>query len=80
MEDYVHSLENIKEILNADREDDLTILELKEYRTLTGKLAWLANSTRPDLSYTALSMSKKNNSVQIKDFRDITQILKKAKE
>ena len=52
MEDYVESLEDIKEIRKADREDDLIKLELKEYRKLTGKLAWLANST--DLSYTAL--------------------------
>ena len=39
MEDYVDSLEDIKEIQKADREDDLTELELKEYRKLTGKLA-----------------------------------------
>ena len=47
---------------------------------MTGKLSWLANSTRPDLSYTALVMSKKNNSAKIKDFRDISRVLKKAKE
>ena len=47
---------------------------------MTGKLSWLANSTRLDLSYTALAMSKKNNSAKIKDLRDISQILKKAKE
>ena len=38
---------------------------------MTGKLAWLTNSTCPDLSYTALEMSKKNNSAKIKDLRDI---------
>ena len=32
MEDYIESLEGIKEIRNADKEDDLTKLELKEYR------------------------------------------------
>ena len=47
---------------------------------MTGKLCWLANSTRPDLSYTALAMSKKNNSAQIKDLRDITRVVRKAKE
>ena len=47
---------------------------------MTGKLSWLANSTRPDLSYTALAMSKKNNSTQIKDLRDITRVITKAKE
>ena len=67
MKDYSQSLEEVKEIRRANREDDLTKLELKEYRKMTGKLAWLANSTRPDLSYTVLAMSKKNNSVKIKD-------------
>ena len=47
---------------------------------MTGKLSWLANSTRPDLSYTALAMSKKNNFAQIKDLRDITRVINKAKE
>ena len=61
MEDYVESLEDIKEIRKADRDDYSTKLELKEYRKMTGKLVWLANSTCPDLSYTALSMSKKKN-------------------
>ena len=72
MEDYVESIEEIKEIRKADREEDLTKLELKEYRKMTGKLSWLANSTCPDLSYTALAMSKKNNSAKIKDLRDIS--------
>ena len=47
---------------------------------MTGKLACLANSTFPDLSYTALAMSKKNNTAKINDLRDISRILKKAKE
>ena len=47
---------------------------------MMGKLSWLANSTRPDLSYTALAMSKKNNTAQIKDLRDITRVVEKAKE
>ena len=38
------------------------------------------NSTHPDLSYTALIMSKKNKYAKIKDLRDISRILKKAKE
>ena len=80
MEDYVESLEEMKEIRKADREEDLTKLELKEYRKMTRKLNWLANSTHPDLSYTALAMSKKNNSAKIKDLRDISRVLKKVKE
>ena len=47
---------------------------------MTGKLSWLANSTRPDLSYTALAMSKKNTTATKKDLRDITRVVDKAKE
>ena len=80
MKDYVDSLEEVKEIRKAVRDDPLTRAELKVFRKMTGKLSWLANSTRPDLSYTALAMSKKNNSAQIKDLRDITRVISKAKE
>ena len=72
MEDYVEGLEEMKEIWKADREEDLLKLELKEYRKMPGKLSWLANITCPDLSYTALAMSNKNNSPKIKDLRDIS--------
>ena len=79
MKDYVDSLEEVKEIRKAVRDDPLTKTELKVFRKMTGKLSWSANSTRPDLSYTALAMSKKNNSAQIKDLRDITRVVNKAK-
>ena len=56
MEDYVESLEEVTEIRKADRYEDLTIEEIKLYRKIICKLSWLANSTHPDLSYTALAM------------------------
>ena len=80
MEDYVASLEEVKEIRKAHNDDPLIMAELKILRKMTSKLSWLANSTLPELSYTALAMSKNNNSAQIKDLRDISRVLKKAKE
>ena len=71
MKDYIDSLEEVKEIRKAERDEELTRDELKVYRKMTGKLSWLANSTRPDLSYTALDMSKKNRSAQIEDLMDV---------
>ena len=47
---------------------------------MTGKIAWLANSTRPDLCYQALQMSKKNQGATISDLRDINRILKHVHE
>ena len=53
---------------------------MKEYRKAAGKISWLANSTRPDMSYTSLSMSKKTKNATIADLRNITKVVQKAKE
>ena len=78
IEDYVRSLEDIKNIRKLDKDDSLTKLELKEYRKMTGKIAWLANSTRLDLRYTALQLTKRNNSATISDLRYLNTVLKKV--
>ena len=46
---------------------------------MTGKIAWLANSTRPDLCYQALNMSKKNQGATISDLKDVNRILKQVR-
>ena len=53
---------------------------MKEHREMTGKIAWLANSTRPDLSFTALQMSKNSKEATISDLRDVNEILTKVRE
>ena len=78
MADYVDSLQDIKEIRKAEKDYYLTKQEVKENRKITGKLSWLANSTCPDISFTALAMSKKNNSAKISDLRNVSRVLKKV--
>ena len=56
-----------------DRREELSKLEIKLYWKMTGKIAWLANSTRPDLCYLAMQMSKKNQGATITDLRDINR-------
>ena len=80
MSDYVKSMEDVKDIRKADRDEELTSLEMKEYRKITGKVSWLANSTRPDLCYTALEMSKNNKSATIADLRGVNRVLNKVRE
>ena len=80
MEDYVQSLEDVSTVRKADHDAELTRLELKEYRKMTGKLSWLANSMRPDLSYTALQMLKRNNSDTMSDLKRINPVFKKVRE
>merc|ERR1712240_31543 len=54
--------------------------ELKEYRKYTGKISWLSQGTRPDLSYSALMLAKKNNSATISDLRSVNKIVEKVKK
>ena len=58
----------------------MTKLEMKEYRKMTGKIAWLANSTRLDLSFIALKMSKNSKDATISYHIDVNRILVKVRE
>ena len=71
MEDYSDSLQDIRNIRKVqDCYEPLTNLEMKKYRKMTGKIAWLANSKRSNLSFIALQMSKNNKEATISDLRD----------
>ena len=80
MEDYADSVEEIKEIRKADRTEKLTKAQLTEYRKYTGRISWLSQGTRPDLSYSALMLAKKNNSATIADLRNVNKIVGKIKK
>ena len=41
----------------ADKNDMLTDIETKNYRTLIGQLSWMACQTRPDLSFDLCELS-----------------------
>merc|ERR1712115_120556 len=80
MEDFAKSIKEIQDIRKASGTEPLTKAELKEYRKHTGKLSWLAQGTRPDLSYSVIDLSKKNNSATIADLRNINRIVDKVKK
>ena len=74
-------MKEITEIRKTDdRTEPLTKLEMKLYRKMTGKIAWMANSTRPNLCYQTLQMSKKNQGATISDLRDVNRVLKRVRE
>ena len=52
-------------------------MELKEYRKYTGKISWLTQGSRPDLSYSALMLAKRNNSATIADLRNVNKIVER---
>ena len=75
MVEYSKSLNDITDIRKTDdRNEPLTKLEMKLNRKITGKIAWLTNSTRTDLCYQALQMSKKNQGATISDLRDVNSL------
>ena len=80
MNEYMQGWKDIKEIQKTKRDEELLKLDMKEYRKITGKISQLANSTRLNLSYTPLQMSKKNTNATIAHLRDVNRILKKVRE
>ena len=80
MEDYTNLVEEIKEIRKADRAEKLTRTELKEYRKYTEKISWLLQGTRPDLSYSALTLANENNRATISDLSSVNKIVEKSEK
>ena len=62
---YCDSLQEIKIENGRDNDRPLTVQEYKEFRGAIGKLNWLQESTRLDLSYDTLSLSMKNRSATV---------------
>ena len=61
MADYINSLRDIKKIRKVEKDENLTKNEIKEYQKVTRKWSWLTQGMRPNFSFMALQMSKKNN-------------------
>ena len=80
MDDYAESIGKIEEFRKAKRDDMLLPSEMKVYRGFTGKIGWLAENVRPDLSFTALEMSKKGSSATMSDLKKVNHTIKKVKE
>ena len=56
MKDYADSVTELVNIRDADKYEPLTLLENKIYRKYIGKIGWLAENCRPDLTVTALKL------------------------
>ena len=80
MQEYADSIKEVGEIRNAKDDEELMILERRILKKITGKISWLAEGCRPDLSYNVLEMSRKNNKATIKDLKDVSKVMKKVRE
>lgn len=77
--EYSKSLKEITDIRKANLDERLTKLEMKEYHKVNGKLNWLAQGTRSDLSFTVLQMSKRKHTATIANLCKINKVLKESK-
>ena len=80
MNAYSDSLKPITDFRKDNNTVLLNDLELKVFRKYTGKLSWLAENCRPDLSYLANSLSKKSQCATLSDLKYVNKILKKLRK
>ena len=76
IDDYVDSLTEVKEIRKVSGTEELTKLEMIEYRKVVGKFNWLAQSTRIDLCYKSIRMAKRNKEAKVYNLKIINYVLK----
>jgi hypothetical protein len=79
MNDYADSLENVENIREAGNDELLTKLELKVYRKMVGKIAWLSQNCRPDIAFVALDLSRRQACAAIKDLKRINVVLERIR-
>lgn len=58
---------------------ELTHAELMSLKRMSGQMNWVANQTRPDLSYDVCAMSNTGKSPKVKMIKDANRALKKMK-
>ena len=76
---YCNSLAEMKTRETRENDRELTKQEYTEFRGITGKLNWLQECTRPDLSFDSLTMSMKTRRATISDVKKLNKIIRKAK-
>ena len=79
MEDYASSINEIEDIRKGNKTEPLTMMEMKLYRKMTGKISWLAENCQPNLCFYAHDMSKKKSNATLGDLMKVNRIVKKVK-
>ena len=78
---YVSNLEEIP--ISKERalrkNDELSSKELSQLRSTIGQLNWLANQTRPDITYDILEHSVSIKSAKVENILQVNKIIKKVK-
>ena len=65
--------------ISDDAEKELSMTQYKDYRGLVGKLGWLCELSRPDLSYEVLSLAFKNKEATVDDLKEANKAVERIK-
>ena len=57
----------------------MTKIENKLYRKYVGKISWLVENCRPDLSIVALKLARKSKDLKLGDLEYINKVMRKIK-
>lgn len=76
--EYANAIKEIPVDKNDNPERPLTKNEYKAYRGAIGKLIWLNEITRPDISYNSLTLSFNNKNAKVKDILAANKVIQKA--
>ena len=76
---YRDTLEEIPVDKLDDNNKPLTAMEFKAYRAASGKLTWLSEQTRPDVSYDVVNLTGHNKDATVKNLKDANKVIKKVK-
>ena len=77
-QDFIDKMQLTEIDPNTENDDKLTKEKMKTLRSMTGKVQWAQNGTRPDLSYDGVEMSTKNKVATIADLKAANKTIKKA--
>ena len=78
---YIDSLADMefKDLVGMKGDDFLDEEHQQQFREFVGKIGWLANTSRPDLSYDKLLLSTKAGKATVKDYKTAVKLMKKLK-
>ena len=79
-DDYKESLEEIHIEASEDNAKPLTKTQFKQFRGMSGKLNWLSEMTRPDISFNVLDMASHTRDATVGTIKELNKIIRKTKK
>ena len=75
--DYIRSVKTVQ-VKDKDKERDLTPAETTDYRSLLGKLQWIAGVSRPDIKFDVYLCSRVGKTPKIRNLLELNKIVSRV--